>query len=547
MHTGTSRTTTIVRGIQSVLFLYLSCAPCLRFYRHKKRLKQNKREHRERNAIQLATPEKYRQTSPYRTNNYWADEVRLGPGPPPQRLTKKMRQKIKADRIATSRAEKTLLPASSPSRDHGRKDSCGNTGEHSTVEGVRDMLVNAADNLKLTGEKWNTELYQREDEELWASDEDDPRTLESRVGPERRKSYGGSSFGFPRLGRFATAQAPTKSFYTARNPPVNDHHPPIVSNPAASRVSNKWMLQPPPSPSIMNGYRPATPSRSENGSGSGSGRSSRKGYEKRRDRDAGLGREFGVKLINEKMKMQNFGPAPDEEMTISVDAKWSEPHAREEMMYLSAKPTEANTSRKGSSDEFTIMSNSIIELNDSPSSEVEAGLTAPGTADSGVDVSRPSRGESSFSTNTLASTDSPSAKDSSIKGHAASDREDCLHTIDSPNTEALNAAPSEQPRSHITEVDGNIQATLPPNSNLPHPSKPKRAHLSRGPSKHFPRQYEFVSTATDDSVGRHLDRQLDRMALQLGVQKDDMAIWGSDWTEIGSASEERKWRRSVDF
>jgi len=541
MDTGTSRTTTLVRGIQSVLFLYLSCAPCLRFYRHKKRLKQHQREHRERNATQLMTPENYRQASPYRTNYYWAEEMRLGPGPPPQRLTKKMRQKkVKADRLAASEAEKTALPARSPSQDHGRKDRRGNTGEQSAVDSVRDILINAAISLKPTGVKWNTELYQREDEELWVSDEDGPSTLESRVGHERRKSYGGSSFGFPRLGRFATAQASDKGFYMARNPPVNEHHPPIVSNPATSMVSNKWMLQPPPSPSIMNGYRPATPSRSENGSGSGSGRSSRKGYEQRRDRDTRLGREVGEKLVKEKMKMPNFGPAPDEDVTVSVDAKWPEPHAREDMMYLSTKPTRANTRRKRSSDESSTTSQSVIhhiDINDSPSSEPEAGLTAPGTVDSGADVSQPSRGQPSFSTNTLAFTDCPPANDSSIKSHGASGLEDCLHIIDPANTKALNPASSE----HITEVDDNIQASLPRNSELPHPSKPKRAHLSRGSTKRFPRRYEFVSTATDDSVGRHLGRQLDRMALQLGVQKDDMAIWGSDWTDNGSASEERKW------
>lgn len=42
-------------------------------------------------------------------------------------------------------------------------------------------------------------------------------------------------------------------YYVGRNPPVNDLHPPIVTTTPYDTESMKWMLQPPPAASIMNG------------------------------------------------------------------------------------------------------------------------------------------------------------------------------------------------------------------------------------------------------------------------------------------------------
>lgn len=42
-------------------------------------------------------------------------------------------------------------------------------------------------------------------------------------------------------------------YYVGRNPPVNDLHPPIVTTTPYDTESMKWMLQPPPAVSIMNG------------------------------------------------------------------------------------------------------------------------------------------------------------------------------------------------------------------------------------------------------------------------------------------------------
>lgn len=43
------------------------------------------------------------------------------------------------------------------------------------------------------------------------------------------------------------------TYYLAKNPPVNDLHPPVVSTAPSSRDETRWMLQPPPPAKIMEG------------------------------------------------------------------------------------------------------------------------------------------------------------------------------------------------------------------------------------------------------------------------------------------------------
>lgn len=59
------------------------------------------------------------------------------------------------------------------------------------------------------------------------------------------------------------------SYYSARAPPVNDLHPPVVSLPSPDVADNRWMLQPPPKASVMSGKERAT-HRSRSGSGASS-------------------------------------------------------------------------------------------------------------------------------------------------------------------------------------------------------------------------------------------------------------------------------------
>jgi hypothetical protein len=116
----------------------------------------------------------------------------------------------------------------------------------------------------LSGDNWNRRRYQREDEELWGFGEPDPTM---RKGSQSNGT--GSSVGVAGISRPGTAYSTAESYYTARAPPVNDLHPPVVSMPSPNAADNKWMLQPPPRAKIMNGKERAT-DRSRSGSGTSS-------------------------------------------------------------------------------------------------------------------------------------------------------------------------------------------------------------------------------------------------------------------------------------
>lgn len=79
------------------------------------------------------------------------------------------------------------------------------------------------------------------------------------------------------------------SYYTARAPPVNDLHPPVVSLPSPDPLDNRWMLQPPPKASVMAGKE-----RARNRSRSGSGASSRV--------ELSLGRQVSTRQLMHKLE-----------------------------------------------------------------------------------------------------------------------------------------------------------------------------------------------------------------------------------------------------
>ncbi|KAE9376835.1 hypothetical protein N431DRAFT_436074 [Stipitochalara longipes BDJ] len=106
---------------------------------------------------------------------------------------------------------------------------------------------------RLSGDGWNRKRYQREDEALWGHDVPGPgqRIMDaiakagSQAGRllEGRLSKGGSG----------KEEENPGTYYLARNPPVNDLHPPVVSTAPSSRDETRWMLQPPPPAKIMEG------------------------------------------------------------------------------------------------------------------------------------------------------------------------------------------------------------------------------------------------------------------------------------------------------
>ncbi|KAL9007513.1 MAG: hypothetical protein Q9173_007236, partial [Seirophora scorigena] len=249
---STSNMSWFWRGFQSAVFYYVSCAPCTQMaYRRRRR----KGAARSKNGEEM-DQSLYPHPSPFTTNIYWREEMALGPGPP-----QKKRDREKERQQRSKGSHRDLMTGNSNDTGTSSADTMVAT---SPLQGVAEM-----EQERRSEEGWNRRRYQREDESLWGLDD-------------------GSEDGHPF----------TETYCTARNPEVNDLHPPVVSTQPTHRSETKWMLQPPPSAKVMEGKERALRSRSGSG---GSNGSSRRGV-------IGLGRQIGERMVEKKRKE---GQAPE--------------------------------------------------------------------------------------------------------------------------------------------------------------------------------------------------------------------------------------------
>ena len=240
------------RGFQSAVFYYLSCAPCTKIAYQRRRHKATQQAKAERAMTEMEQG-LYQHPSPFSTNIYWREEMALGPGPP-QRKSNKDRERGRAE---SSRGLRS-----------GGAGSSSVAGT-SSADTVVDMELSEAGGGKQVGRR-----YQREDENLWGTSSDSVNSI----------------------GHSSTTGSRTGYCYVARNPAVNDLHPPVVSTQPTHPSQTRWMLQPPPSAKIMEGKIPSARRRSGSGLSHTSDSSSRK-----RD-DRSLGRKVGERLLEGKVK-----------------------------------------------------------------------------------------------------------------------------------------------------------------------------------------------------------------------------------------------------
>ena len=181
----------------------------------------------------------------------------LGPGPPPRKA---------------NRENKTRAGSSRELNTGGVGSSAGGSSADTTlvVDSVQGIEI---EQQRISEEGWNRQRYQRADELLWGDDDEDSN---DQSGVSRSRTKGSANY------------------YTARNPAVNDLHPPVVSTQPTHKSEIKWMLQPPPSAKIMEGKERANRSRSGSG---GSYGSSKKGVG-----STNLGRQIGERLVGEKVR-----------------------------------------------------------------------------------------------------------------------------------------------------------------------------------------------------------------------------------------------------
>ncbi|KAF1927914.1 uncharacterized protein M421DRAFT_101319 [Didymella exigua CBS 183.55] len=235
-----------LRGVQSAIFHYASCAPCTGYNDSRKRRREAKRARKAREKLVLEQPETYYHPEPTGTNPFWDEEIALGPGPPSRRAR---RTNTGSTRCAAKAGLQSAVVSQSGS----------------SVDGERARHVRLSDD-SLDDDTWNLKRYQREDEHLWGLDE-------APVPVHQTTSASSSSGTGSMLGLALKTSRPgtsrSGSYYSARAPPVNELHPPVVSLPSSDVADNRWMLQPPPKASVMAGRERAT-HRSRSGSGASS-------------------------------------------------------------------------------------------------------------------------------------------------------------------------------------------------------------------------------------------------------------------------------------
>ena len=283
-----------LRGVQSAVFYYISCTPWVEYKHKRKRRREAQESAQEKGEIVVTQPGIVRQPGPFQTNEAWAEELMLGPGPPKgwkkDTLLQKLQKKVhgepqEADTSALSReislshpemlesstrpsTRDTNLPTDTSSTLSSPLDEVENrssSNEKSTSTQARPplerRLSSAVENFKesfrttLHPPKWNWKRYDREDEILAGFTERMTRMwTRARSGMYHEDVGELEDAGEPstyRRRRAPTNESERYDYYRARNPEVNDLHPPVVSQLPATRADAAWMLLPPPSAAVM--------------------------------------------------------------------------------------------------------------------------------------------------------------------------------------------------------------------------------------------------------------------------------------------------------
>ena len=290
------------RGTQSAVFYYVSCSPCLDASYRRQRRKEAARSEKAKPDIVSTQPGVVQQPGAFETNEAWVEELVAGPGPPKgwkadeilqRRREGKLHQKTKVaqennafpmfqldatrhnpalqndepeslestanpssylhepavpdDNISGSSSESAEAEVVKPKMSSGRPRV--DRRMSSTIYNIRDTLRSS-----LHPESWNWIRYDREDEVLRGFNERINRMWDRATGhgsvakPSSEESMSQSG-----RKRAATNESERYDYYRARNPAVNDLHPPVVSQLPVTRDEVAWMLLPPPRAAVMEG------------------------------------------------------------------------------------------------------------------------------------------------------------------------------------------------------------------------------------------------------------------------------------------------------
>ncbi|KAG0649735.1 hypothetical protein D0Z07_3922 [Hyphodiscus hymeniophilus] len=241
----------------------------------------------------------------------------MGPGPP----------KKKGDKTENKNASQRALNTA------GQGSSYASSGAISITDAGSSPTA-VTEGSRLSGDGWNLKRYQREDEALWGHDTHGPG---QRIMDAIAKA--GSTAGrlienrLSRAGSGPVEEDNPGTYYLAKNPPVNDLHPPVVSTQPASRDETRWMLQPPPSAKVMEGKERVNRNRA------GSNGSSRKGGD-----GTPLSRQITGRIVDARLQRGEATPSRTESLSRLPASGWSRDLRHERSRSLS---TESEGSSEG--------------------------------------------------------------------------------------------------------------------------------------------------------------------------------------------------------
>lgn len=308
----------IAAALRSVWFYYIGCTPCRKIGHRRETRREAEREKTLKAKLEMNQPGLYRHPNPEGTNQYWMEDINMGPSLPKRGTNKNTSQKrLKSADTEATTERSDPFPADratsigSSTQFHSAETANSPTIVTDELEVRTTLSMSVGDSQDLD---WNRKRYDREDEELWG------HQMYNRAGQRIREVM---AKGRDTAGRLFDASRPQRErevteedrfeFYTTapRNPPVNDYHPPVVSSRPASKHEYRWMLQPPPSAKVMEGKVPV--SRSGSQTSVNSRRTGTAGSLASKE-ELGLGRLVGERIMQDKIRKGEMPPG--EELTI---------------------------------------------------------------------------------------------------------------------------------------------------------------------------------------------------------------------------------------
>ncbi|KAL5615171.1 uncharacterized protein BROUX77_001008 [Berkeleyomyces rouxiae] len=250
----------LATGLQSLAFYVLACTPCYQVATMRQEKKKAKRDLRARAILEKERPDVYMHPLPQQTNVFWSEEINLGPN-----LNKGAASPEKS-RGLLGNSSKDSISASTARL--GTGGSAPNVFDSSS-ETALDSVADSESNHKKT-------RYERIEEEIWGHE------LLGKVGDAvsnvgKNVSHAGKkmsvALGIDKTENFDKND--DDDFRMPNNPPVNEYHPPIVTNRPTKRAY-QWMLQPPPPAKFMDGRSTVSRAPSTASVGTNSSRSTRR-------------------------------------------------------------------------------------------------------------------------------------------------------------------------------------------------------------------------------------------------------------------------------